>query len=242
MYWCAIWDFVVEYGGKALNVLGGLSGLFLLVVGGAQLCGKKWLDSWFEKKNKDYQKEIDKEVEKYKSELDAKNREIQNHLDLKLELLRVEYGTLYSKRLEAIRRTHKYVITLKNITTLIAARSVSDNNTKTDNSELETYISWAKSIKDKEELFYLDKILFKKEIARKIDMLHYITFNMLGSLIPNNFVTALNSVNNLSEEEISDLKQYLHKLGDYSKVLDKVSGNVLEKLEDEFRHLAGVNR
>lgn len=78
------WD-IVE---KALNLLGGLSGIALLILGVAKLLGKNLLDHWFAK-----------DIERYKSDLDVINKNIQSQLDAKIEVLKIQYANVFSERI-----------------------------------------------------------------------------------------------------------------------------------------------
>ncbi len=87
---------------KCVSLLGGLSGIFLLVVAGAKIFGKNLLSHWFAK-----------DLEKYKSELDVKNKEIQNQLDTKLELVKIQQSALHSKRLDVLECIHYNLFAFK---------------------------------------------------------------------------------------------------------------------------------
>ena len=92
MEWNSFGD-IIE---NVFTLAGGAAGIFVFVVGVAQASGKKWVDHWFEKKNK-----------KYQQELDDKSKLIQSQLDTKLALLQIKEQQLGSVRMSAISETYE---------------------------------------------------------------------------------------------------------------------------------------
>lgn len=78
---------------------------------GAFISGIVGFCVWKYKRNA--QKKIDKELEEHKSELEGKKIEIQNLFDNQIEKLRVEYGSLYGKRVTAIERLYSLLYDIK---------------------------------------------------------------------------------------------------------------------------------
>lgn len=71
-----------------ISIIGGsIAGLFTIVLSFAKLCGKNLIDEWFERRNKKYQAQLDKELAEYKSKLDSR-----------LEILKISYGNVFSER------------------------------------------------------------------------------------------------------------------------------------------------
>lgn len=71
-----------------VSIIGGsIAGLFTIVLSFAKLCGKNLIDEWFERRNKKYQAQLDKELAEYKSKLDSR-----------LEILKISYGNVFSER------------------------------------------------------------------------------------------------------------------------------------------------
>lgn len=96
------WDILGDFVQKGLNLLGGLSGIALLILGVAKLLGKNLLDYWFAK-----------DIERYKSELDVKNKDVQNQLDIKLELIKLHESQLIEIRVDSIKKYIKSLLICK---------------------------------------------------------------------------------------------------------------------------------
>lgn len=79
------WKIVFEWISVAV---GGVTGIFIVVLSIAKLFGKNLIDEWFERRNKKYQVQLDKELAEYKSKLDSK-----------LEILKISYGNVFSERM-----------------------------------------------------------------------------------------------------------------------------------------------
>lgn len=72
-----------------ISIIGGsISVLITIVLSIAKLLGKNLIDEWFERRNKKYQVQLDKELAEYKSKLDSK-----------LEILKISYGNVFSERM-----------------------------------------------------------------------------------------------------------------------------------------------
>ena len=65
---------------------------------------------------KKFEVKLDKELENHRSWLEGRNKEIQSQLDTKLELLRIEYGTIFIKRLEVIEEIYDNLLQYKSFT------------------------------------------------------------------------------------------------------------------------------
>ena len=71
-----------------ISIIGGsLAGFFAIVLSVAKLFGKNLINEWFERRNKKYQVQLDKELAEYKSKLDSR-----------LEILKISYGNVFSER------------------------------------------------------------------------------------------------------------------------------------------------
>lgn len=71
-----------------VSIIGGsIAGLLTIVLSFAKLCGKNLIEEWFERRNKKYQVQLDKELAEYKSKLDSR-----------LEILKISYGNVFSER------------------------------------------------------------------------------------------------------------------------------------------------
>ena len=56
-----------------VSIIGGsIAGLLTIVLSIAKLLGKNLIDEWFERRNKKYQVQLDKELAEYKSKLDSR--------------------------------------------------------------------------------------------------------------------------------------------------------------------------
>lgn len=67
------------------------------------------------KKKKSIETKFAETLEEKKAELDRKNREIQAVFDTRLEQMRIEYGTLYQKRIDAIIHLHNIMLRYKDL-------------------------------------------------------------------------------------------------------------------------------
>ena len=74
---------------------------------------------------KKFDAKIDKELELHRSWLEGRNKEIQSQLDTKLELLRIEYGTVFIKRLEVIEEIYTNLLQVQVLCTKICSHDKS---------------------------------------------------------------------------------------------------------------------
>lgn len=65
-------------------------------------------------RKKKIEAKMEKELESYKGWIQASNMRVQGQLDTKLEVLRIEYGVLYTQRLEVIQEMYKQLLQLNN--------------------------------------------------------------------------------------------------------------------------------
>ena len=221
MEWNSFGD-VIE---NIFTLAGGAAGIFAVIVGGAQLCGKKWIDYWFEKRNKKYQKEIDKDIEKYKSELKAKNDEIQNIVNTKLELLKIEYGVLYTKRLDVIKDMHERLLIFHDFESI-----------KKDKTTIDVFLVY----------FNHNKIFLPKTLADII--FQYVSMQYIETInknLPSEEIIADKLKKGLVNQDDVDV---LHnccaknrlKIDLYNKLNINLQ-DILSLIEDEFRYLIGAD-
>lgn len=197
----------------------------LVSVAGAFASGIGGFCVWKYKKNT--QKIIDKELEAHKSELDSKKIEIQNVFDNQLEKLRVEYGSLYEKRVTAIEEIYSLLYDIK-----LLRKDIAEHLHHYHEEEG----SWPASMKEKvdtllenlskfEERFERSKIYFPIKTIQKL--------NELSGLI-DSFRGQYEHYREVHDEDIEGFM-----LGAYSSLFPTNFEDILTELESEFRVLIG---
>lgn len=135
------------------NIVVGGIGFSTLIIVIAKFFGVNLLKLWFAK-----------DLEKYKSELDAKNKEIQAQLDTKIELLKIQYSNVFSDRIEIFKNESIRIFRIE--------KQVSEIQAFKNNYKCYTIIDFNKACNTKspcEEciLNYRDKIIKLQDDCRQ---------------------------------------------------------------------------
>ncbi|WP_320890314.1 hypothetical protein [Bacteroides sp.] len=209
MSWDIFWDFVQ----KGLNLLGGLSGIALLILGVAKLLGKNLLDYWFAK-----------DIERYKSELDVKNKDVQNQLDIKLELVKLHESQLIEIRVDSIKKIYQILANLQgNVDVLnMPIRPTAWGEDQDIANEVQ------KLFIDFQREWLPCKLFFNKELSDKIELFA----NKCYSNADQNMFNK-----NVIKQDYKLLKEELNKLREEAKELPPI----LQEIECNFRDLVGIN-
>lgn len=202
------WD-IIE---KALNLLGGLSGIALLILGVAKLLGKNLLDHWFAK-----------DIERYKSELDVKNKDVQNQLDIKLELVKLQESQLIEIRVDSIKKIYQILAKLQgNVDILnMPIRPTVWGEDQDIANEIQKLFSYF------QKEWLLCKLFFDKELADKIELFANKCYSNADQNMFNRQVI---------KEDYKFLKEELSKLRKEAKELPPI----LQEIECNFRELVGI--
>jgi hypothetical protein len=198
---------------KALNLLGGLSGIALLILGVAKLLGKNLLDHWFAK-----------DIERYKSELDVKNKDVQNQLDIKLELVKLQESQLIEIRVDSIKKIYQILAKLQgNVDILnMAIRPTVWGKDQDIANEIQKLFS------DFQKEWLLCKLFFDKELADKIEFFAQKCYanadqNMFNrQVIKEDYKFLIEELSKLREEAKTELPP------------------ILQEIECSFRELVGI--
>lgn len=240
MEWSAIWSYIVEYGGKFLTLLGGVAGLATLIIAVAQFMGKKWIEGWFERKNRDYQHKLDSKLRKYESDLDVKNRTIQNQLDTQLEVLRIKYGNLHTQRLQVIETIHIDLLKLEDVFGILKiAAPKNDLSEKHKQKVLYLQDNYPKFI----DYFNTKKIFLSKNLSYAIEMYMIVMsvdlYNIAMKVTPEAIDNYLSS--NLPPELHRDnIDNFITGINAALAKDNITAKSILADLQDEFRRLIGA--
>lgn len=258
--WCAIWECVKDCGTEILKIIGTST----MIVGAAawffrKVIGKR-IDLWYDKKNKDYQAELDEkarvqqllldqQLSDYKTALDDKSRSIQNRLDTQLEIARVEYGTLYHKRLEVIIELQRWLLIFSRHAELLELMSV-NNPDKTKAFKLKYSEAEIIELRDfnpnnNEFRSFVEKnrIYLSKDLAKIIqglpNLFVFCFVNMnLDSLLDK--TKRCEELKGREEEFEIGLKCFSEHYGEMKSEGYSIQ-NIIDALENEFRHLIGAD-
>lgn len=197
----------------------------IVSVSGAFVSGIGGFCVWKYKKN--VQKAIDKELEVHKSELDNKKIEIQNLFDNQLERLRVEYGSLYGKRVAAIENLYSLLYDIRLIRKDIAEHlhHYHEEEGSWPDSMKEMVDSLLEKLSKFEELFDRSKIYFPINTIEKLKK--YI--KLIGSF--------RDQYDFYKQEHDGDIEGFM--LGAYSTLFPANFEDILTDLENDFRVLIG---
>lgn len=203
------WD-IVE---KALNLLGGLSGIALLTLGVAKLFGKNLLDHWFAK-----------DIERYKSELDVKNKDVQNQLDIKLELVKLQESQLIEIRVDSIKKIYQILAKLQgNVGILnMPIRPTVWGEDQDIANEIQKLFS------DFQKEWLSCKLFFDKDLSDKIELFANKCYSNADQNMFNRQVI---------KEDYKFLKEELSKLREEAKT---ELPPILQEIECNFRELVGI--
>lgn len=197
----------------------------IVSVVGAFVSGIGGFCVWKYKKNT--QKKIDEELETHKSELDSKKLEIQNLFDNQLEKLRVEYGSLYGKRVAAIERLYSLIYDIRLSRINIAEHLhhyIEEEGSWPESMEKMVDILLEK-LNNFDELFDRSKIYFP---ISTIDKLKEFT-KLIGSF--------RGQYNFYKEEHDGDIEGFMS--GAYYSLFPANFEDILLVLENDFRFLIG---
>ena len=198
-----------------------ISGIFMLISGAMAL--------YTYRSKKKFKAKFDKELESHKSWLDRRNKEIQSQLDTKLELLRIEYGTVFTKRLEVIEEIYDRLLQVQEAYTI---QSSHDKNKEMNEENVEKL----KKISDNYNQFW--DYFEKKKIYLSENLAAAIKFYLIAITIKifDKYPERIKELN-ASEEQISAFKELSKSMA------EEVALNpteILNALENEFRTLIGV--
>ena len=197
-----------------------VSGIFMLISGIMAL--------YIYRSKKKFKAKFDRELESHKSWLDRKNKEIQSQLDTKLELLRIEYGTVFTKRLEVIEDIYDRLLQIQELYTMLSShdknKEMNEESKKRLREALDNYNQF---------LYHFErKKLYLSEELVGVIMCFILSVNFrLYEKYPNELKGNLSA---LSEKELSVFNEGLN-------VFENISPKeILNALENEFRTLIGV--
>ena len=225
-------EWLIEIGGKILATLGGLTGLVAIIMVIAKLLGKNWIESWFAK-----------DLEAYKAELDTKNKEIQSKLDTKLELMRIEYGVLYSKRLSVIEDIHNRLLVIDKGFKIVLSIKQTNNICKDDILKIEKLIK--EDIPQFENYLEKNRIYLPEDLSTVIQGSTYLKMFEFIAKMPENIkgliTTFLKSDNStFSQEQKDSLDNSIKSIEDFYNSKVSTTPDVLFAIEQEFRRLIGA--
>jgi len=177
---------------------------------------------------KKFEVKFDKELESHRNWLEGRNKEIQSQLDTKLELLRIEYGTIFIKRLEVIEEIYDNLLQVQKFCTKLCSydksKAMDEENVKQLRKTSDNYNQFW-------NYFERKKIYLSEDLANVITC-YLLSVNVkLYEKYPNELKGYLSV---LSKEELSVFEQFLNIFGELKPT------EVLNFLENEFRTLIGV--
>lgn len=169
----------------------------------------------------------DKDLENHRSWLEERNKEIQSQLDTKLELLRIEYGTVFTKRLEVIEEIYVNLLQVQELYTKLYSH---DKGKKMDEESVKRLKKTSDNFKHFLDYFERKKIYLSEDLANTINGFLMLVFVKLYEKYPDE----INENLNVSESASREFK----KLVNMAEKLKPTK--ILNALENEFRTLIGV--
>jgi len=207
------WDLICNYIEKVLNILGGLSGIIILIIGIAKLFGKNLIAFW-----------LAKDLEKYKAELDTKNKEIQNQLDIKLELTKLHESQLIAIRADSIKKIYQILANLNNtinILNMILRPTDWGTDQEIANQSQKIFFNFRQE-------WLSCKLFYDKELSDKIELF---ANNCYKNATQNMFNrNTIKTDNKILQEELSKLRK--------EATIELPS--ILQEIECSFRELVGI--
>jgi|GEM_PF-2374450 len=184
---------------------------------------------------KKFEVKLDKDIETHRSWLEGKNKEIQSQLDTKLELLRIEYGTVFTKRLEVIEEIYINLLQVQELYTILYLR---DKSKELDEKNAKRIMEISNNYTQFLGYFKKKKIYLSEDLATAINGFLFLVNAKLYEKYPDEMNEALNVSNkNVSEKELSVVKG---SLKEFLNIAEFTPAEVLDILENEFRTLIGV--
>lgn len=179
------------------------------------------------------------ELAEHKDKLDDKAREIQSVLNIQLEKIRIQYGSLYAERLVVIKEIHSrltklniYIQTIKKVASGGIDPNKIDKTGMDDNFDLQKFIGEYTLYVNNNKL-YLSKKLYTVLSAAPL----LATLDVLKGATKESITQALTSQGK-SSEDIATANTAKQKLNADLPELD--TNEMLEVIEDEFRKLIGI--
>lgn len=213
---------------------------------------KRWAESWIEKRGKKYQNALDAELMLKQADINSKAQLIQSQLDEKIELVRIEYGTLYTKRLSAIEGLYKWLLYFKKFDYLInraydsqtgVFKDISSSLTEKDK---ECLISFDSKLVEFKEYIESIELYLPSRIAKCVGLFNVYFAFKLNAIAPENllwreFIKNGGVASAEEKEQISKALQDFRLL--YQEMVDEgvTMDKLIDDLQNEFRKLIGAD-
>ncbi|MCL2290191.1 MAG: hypothetical protein FWC34_05725 [Bacteroidetes bacterium] len=175
---------------------------------------------------------LNRELENHKSWLEGKNKEIQSQLDTKLELLRIEYGTVFIKRLEVIEEIYDNLLQIQELCTKLYLH---DKSKVMDEENAKRLKKISDNFRQFESYFERKKLYLSEDLANTIRCFITITSVKLYEKYPDEINRHFSVSGDVSEEELSAFVKKFLNIAEELKPTE-----ILNALENEFRTLIGV--
>jgi len=200
-----------------------ISGIFALISGFIALSAYK--------SKKKFEVKFDKELENHKSWLEGRNKEIQSQLDTKLELLRIEYGTIFIKRLDVIEEIYDHLLQVQKLYSILYSH---DKSKEMNAENVKRVRETSDSFKQFWDYFERKKIYLSEDLASVITYFLMLVSGKLYEKYPDE-MRSLSISEGISEKEISAFMGKLLNIFEGVKPTE-----ILNALENEFRTLIGI--
>lgn len=186
---------------------------------------------WF-KKNSKIISTYNIDLEKNKSNLERQNYAFQSSLNTEIEKFKIQYGLLYSKRLDVLENIHNMLIRINNLVSVLCKENHNDNDDIIFNENKDIITEFF-------NYYTENKIYMSEDLSKLI----YASFSMITSDLFNSEDKILwNKLSkDFSKEQISFFQTFFKTLKHKAKENNITIATAIKSVEDEFRNLIGIN-
>lgn len=186
---------------------------------------------WF-KKNRKIISTYNIDLEKNKSNLERQNYAFQSSLNTEIEKFKIQYGLLYSKRLDVLENIHNMLIRINNLVSVLCKENHNDNDDIIFNENKDIITEFF-------NYYTENKIYMSEDLSKLI----YASFSMITSDLFNSEDKILwNKLSKeFSKEQILFFQTFFKTLKHKAKENNITIATAIKSVEDEFRNLIGIN-
>ncbi|MFR9546207.1 MAG: hypothetical protein SNJ29_11610 [Rikenellaceae bacterium] len=179
----------------------------------------------------------------FQTDIDEKKEDLVRTTNEMQERLRVEYGTVYTRRLEVIEELHKRLIYLRSVHNTYN-KLFNGNKREYSNSVIAEIKAYGTFEKEFNQYFDENKIFLPKDLAIVIDTYYNAKIATFNANIPWPIAESIHRELGKNDAELEIIKQEgleIKRQADDNIKNGHTLDGFLDEIEDEFRYMIGAN-
>lgn len=195
---------------------------------------------FFKKKN-EIISNFNKDLVTHKAELDKKALRIQNDLDRERDILRIEYGKLYEKRLEVIEEIHNKLLDISKIVKILENHS---SGIEICEADRQLVVNHEEKLSTFHQYYDSKKIYLSENLTKIIDAFLMtsaaVLFELFSKFDQEKFKEFFKNGVTISDEELKKFQEFSAEFSKFRKDERVTLSEILEAVRNEFRALIGA--